>query len=242
MAKRRQRGGMGGRRSGCSVLAGIRGGDLGLRVCGVLSSAGLYRRRELGGCRCLPGRAETAVKTPLIGAELAARSVRWLRVLCEECAGERYEIRRLEVFGENDRVRALPPLPAPEEDGTQRLVGGNWKLSRAEEVLEGGEELSLPDYDDSEWIPAVVPGTVLTSYIDYGAVPDPNYDDWQFQVSEAYFTADFWYRNHFLIPENKRGRRVFLNFDAINWKADVYFNGTLLKNAVPSRKRSIEGA
>ena len=189
--------------------------------------------REAAVCR---GRADSTVQTPLRG------TARYVKVLCQECSGEGYAIRRLEVFGENGRTRSLPPMPPPAEDGTQVLTGGNWKIAPAAEVPEDGRALSSPGYDDSEWLPACVPGTVLVSYVRCGAVPDPNYDDWQFQVSEAYFTADFWYRNRFLIPEERRGRRVYLNFDAVNWKADIYFNGTRLDNALPSRARSMEGA
>ncbi|MDR2517603.1 MAG: hypothetical protein LBC88_09530, partial [Spirochaetaceae bacterium] len=84
----------------------------------------------------------------------------------------------------------------------------------------------------------------LVSYLAAGAVPDPNYDDGQFQISEAFFTADFWYRRSFNLPEawGEAAGRIFLNFDMINWKADVWLNGEVLPNADPARARSIEGA
>ncbi|MBN1276920.1 MAG: hypothetical protein JXA35_05455, partial [Deltaproteobacteria bacterium] len=66
--------------------------------------------------------------------------------------------------------------------------------------------------------------------------------DWQFQASDIFFTADFWYRNSFEIPISQKGKRVYLNFDAINWKADVWFNGHLLKNSLEGYEHSIEGA
>ena len=54
-----------------------------------------------------------------------------------------------------------------------------------------------------------------------------------------FFTADFWYRNSFDIPVSQQGRKVYLNFDAINWKADIWFNGRLLANNLPGYTRSI---
>jgi hypothetical protein len=75
-----------------------------------------------------------------------------------------------------------------------------------------------------------------------GGLPDPNYGDWQFQVSDAFFTADFWYRGRFVIPASRAGQHVFLQFDAVNWKADVFFNGQYFRNAIPGREKSIEGA
>jgi len=182
------------------------------------------------------GAAESTVITAANG------SAQYVRVLCKECAGRHYIIHHIAVFGENALRYALPEIPEPEADGSQLLTGGNWKICRATETAVDGFVLSDDGYQDSDWLPATVPGTVLVSYLNAGAIPDPFYDDWQFQISEEYFTADFWYRNHFIIPESQKGRQVFLNFDAINWKADVYLNGTYLKNELPQRNSSIEGA
>jgi hypothetical protein len=152
---------------------------------------------------------------------------RYVRLLCRRPLRERYAVKRIQVFGENALSYGTPC---------------GWRVERADEVGAGGEEISRAGCDCSGWLPAVVPGTALASYLKAGAIPDPNYDDLQFQVSEAFFTADFWYRKNFDIPDRRRGERVFLNFDAINWKADVYFNGKKLPNALSHREKSIEGA
>ncbi len=90
-----------------------------------------------------------------------------------------------------------------------------------------GRKISRPGFNDKDWLPATVPGTVLTSYLNLGAVPDPYYADQRFQVSDAFFTAnDFWYRDTLTVPASYTGRRVWLNFDGINWKADIFVNGT----------------
>ena len=102
----------------------------------------------------------------------------------------------------------------------------NWVLKRASEVAETGETLSTVAYVPDGWLPATVPGTVLTSYYNAGAVPDLRYDDDQLQISESYFLDDFWYRHEFEVPSDWAGREVLLHFDGINWKAEVYVNGT----------------
>ncbi len=182
------------------------------------------------------GAAESTVST-VIGAV-----GRFVRIRCRKCAGAHYAVRKIEVFGTNDLQYTLPPLPEAEADGTQRLTGGSWKLCRASDAGADGAVLSAEGYDDRSWLPATVPGTALVSYLNAGAVPDPFFDDWQFQISEAYFTADFWYRDRFTVPESRKGQQVFLNFDSINWKADVFLNGAFLPNAIPARQHSIEGA
>ena len=54
--------------------------------------------------------------------------------------------------------------PAPElrADGTLLLVGGNWKVQSASLVSSSAEQIARADFDDREWVPATVPGTVLS--------------------------------------------------------------------------------
>jgi hypothetical protein len=183
------------------------------------------------------GAADSAVET-----RIKARDVRYLRILCNASSGANYIIREVEAVGTNKVEYRLPAQPEPAADGSQTLTGGNWAIQRASLVDADGGILSQPGYDDSRWLPATVPGTAFVSWLNAGAVPDPYYDDWQFQASDIFFTADFWYRNSFDIPISHRDKRVFLNFDAINWKADVWFNGKRLANSLPGYAHSIEGA
>jgi hypothetical protein len=61
-----------------------------------------------------------------------------------------------------------------------------------------------------------------------GAVPDPNFSDNLNMISDSFFYADFWYRDEFTAPASAAGKRYWLNFDGINWKAEVFFNGARL--------------
>ncbi|MDR0904553.1 MAG: hypothetical protein LBN00_00020 [Oscillospiraceae bacterium] len=119
---------------------------------------------------------------------------------------------------------------------------GAWRVAPATDVTASGETLVASSFDDANWLPATVPGTVLVSYVNAGRVPDPFYDDNHRLLDEDFFTADFWYRNTLTIPKTAQNRRVFLCFDAINWKSDIFFNGYLLKNFYKTHKHSIEGA
>ena len=73
---------------------------------------------------------------------------------------------------------------------------------------------------------ATVPGTVLTSYLNDGAIPNPDFGDNPYAISDSFFCADFCYRDEFTAPQEQHlGRHTWLNFDGINWKAEVYLNG-----------------
>ncbi len=73
-----------------------------------------------------------------------------------------------------------------------------------------------------------MPGTVLTSYANLGAIPDPNFGQNQLHISDSYFYSDFWYRTEFNAPSKTPQQFAWLNFDGINWKAEVYLNGEKL--------------
>lgn len=162
-------------------------------------------------------------------AKFAAVKAKYVRVLClKSSTSMGYRIQEFEVSGRGAKTFASVPLPARLSDGRQYLTGGNWKLLQKSFVNEEGAQLSQPIFDDKNWIPATVPGTVLSNYLNIGAIPDPYFGDQQLMISEKFFTADFWYRTTFSIPESYQGNFTCLNFDGINWKADVYFNGILI--------------
>ena len=125
--------------------------------------------------------------------------------------GEPFELEEWEIWGTG---------------GAQQPADGSWKLVRASalrDTVKLGERLSSPGFDDSAWLPATVPGTVLTTYVNNGAVPDPSFADNQLCISDSYFHSDFWYRHVF--EAHPDTPRQFLHFDGINYKARIWLNG-----------------
>jgi hypothetical protein len=154
---------------------------------------------------------------------------RYVRLLMTRPASpEGYILSEMEVWGRGGPIPVARPAPASETDGRVNLAGGRWRVERASQVKADGAAISRPGFSDGDWLIATVPGTVLTSYLNAGAIPDPNYGDNQKLISDSFFCADFWYRDEFFAPAVPAGRRVWLNLDGINWKADVYLNGEKL--------------
>lgn len=149
---------------------------------------------------------------------------RYVRILMDETAHERFALAEMEVWGKGGLI-AMPAEKAQTDGPRYLLNGGAWKLQRASEVNAAGEEIATSSFDASEWITATVPATVLMSYANIGALPNPDFDDNIFQISESFFNSNFWYRRTFVRPEQLKGKHVFLNFDGINWKANIYLNG-----------------
>ncbi len=158
--------------------------------------------------------------------EIAVRGkARYVRVCMDQSVdGGRYILSELEVMGRGGLLPRAVAMPEA-AGGRLTLSGGGWQLQRASEVQAGGVEIASPAYKAEGWVTATVPGTVLTSYKNVGALADPNYADNQLMISESFFNSNFWYRNEFQVPQSFKRDRVFLNFDGINWKANVYLNG-----------------
>ncbi len=165
----------------------------------------------------------TAVDDMKLARPAAGRYVRVLMTRPDSPEG--YILSELEVYGRGGPVPKAKPAPAAQPDGRLDLAGGAWRLQRDSQVQASGLELSRPGYQNKDWMIATVPGTALVSYWNDGAVPDPDYGDNQLMISDSFFYADFWYRDEFIAAPAAKGRHVWLNFDGINWKADVFLNG-----------------
>ena len=178
------------------------------------------------------GAAWTALQPlPASGGEIRLSTpagARWARVrMTRPASPGPYMLSEFEVYGTGGVVSQPKPALAARA-GRLDLAGGAWRLERESQVKEGGEALSRPGYRDRDWLPATVPGTVLASYHNAGALPDPNFGDNQLTISDSFFQSDFWYRNEFTVPEMAGAKRLWLHFDGINWKADVFLNGAKL--------------
>jgi hypothetical protein len=159
----------------------------------------------------------------------APASGRYVRVLMTQPASaEGYILSELEVYGKGGPVPVAKPRPEAQTSGRMELAGGNWRVERDAPSLPGGAALSKPGFRDDDWVIATVPGTVLASFLNAGALPDPNYGDNQVTISDSFFYSDFWYRTEFTGPSLAPGRHLWLNFAGVNWKAEIYLNGEKL--------------
>ncbi|MFZ4465402.1 MAG: glycosyl hydrolase 2 galactose-binding domain-containing protein, partial [Bacteroidales bacterium] len=156
-------------------------------------------------------------------------SARYIKLQCtKSSSGQGMAIREFEITGSGRILKSPATLPDAGNERMLSLSDNQWETQRSSFVTAKGEEISGTDFTDSNWLPASVPATVLANYIAAGAVPDPLYGDNQLQVSDWFFTSNFWYRRVFTVPENFKNKKIRLYFKGINWKADVYVNGTFI--------------
>jgi len=108
------------------------------------------------------------------------------------------------------------------DDSNQQI---EWKIKPQAEVASDSMNMLQSGYNTNNWVHAVVPGTVFSSYVNAGLEKDPNFADNIYKVERAKYDRSFWYRTEFVIPESFTKEKIWLNFRGVNRKGDVYLNG-----------------
>ena len=128
----------------------------------------------------------------------------------------------------------------------------NWKIRSTTQVKAKASEVSSLSFNDEEWVNAQVPTTVLRALVKAKIYPNPHFDLNNMKIPDASdefnkkndlskyshlkgienpFKDPYWFRTKFSISKENKGKRVWLNFDGINYRADVFVNGQQITNA-----------
>lgn len=106
--------------------------------------------------------------------------------------------------------------------------GADWRLRPQVEVSGGVADLSSTGYDASGWVKAIVPGTAFSAYVAAGIEQDPNFGDNIHRVDRKKYDRSFWYRTTFRVPGDFTKELLWLNFNGVNRRAEIYLNGVEL--------------
>ena len=109
----------------------------------------------------------------------------------------------------------------------------HWLMKKAGDANGSGESISAAGYDTTGWMEAVVPGTVLQSLVWNKVYPEPYYGVNNrlgehripdiAEVGRDFYT--YWFRTEFALPDNYKGKTVWMQLDGINYRAEVWLNG-----------------
>lgn len=123
-------------------------------------------------------------------------------------------------------ARVAPvPTPALSVAGEGRWIVGAWRLAAVPEVAALPSAISQPGFDASRWLQASVPGTILATYVANGIYPDPAFGLNNLQIPESLNKQDYWLRTEFAPPEGGARRVYALEFQGINYAAQIWVNG-----------------
>ncbi len=114
-----------------------------------------------------------------------------------------------------------------------------WKMKKADELSIRTEDISTLKINPEDWMPAIVPGTVLNSLVYNKIYPEPYYGlNNKLEsnlIPDLYHTGrdfyTYWFRTEFNLDEDQfRNKKVWMQIDGINYRAEIWLNGGMIAN------------
>ncbi len=139
--------------------------------------------------------------------------------------------------------RSTGQAGAPRE---RLILRDGWRLQSSVLVPAAGDVVATSDFVAEGWYPTRIPSTALNALINGGVYPDLRIGLNNFLIPDASdefnrahgllkyshlpdkrnpWKDPYWYRTEFDLPRIGRNRQIWLHFEAINYRGDVWLNG-----------------
>ena len=139
-------------------------------------------------------------------------------------------------------------LPAGETGEARRPLASGWRIQSSARVAAKGDAVSTVGFAANGWHDARVPNTVVAALVADGTYEEPYFGmnlrkipGTTYKIGERFtliptpddspFKPAWWYRTEFDLPAAKSGRPLWLHFDGINYRANIWMNGTQIARA-----------
>jgi len=138
-------------------------------------------------------------------------------------------------------IAQTAPPAKPSSEGTLPLHEG-WSLQTSTNVKAKGEVISTPKFVPKGWHEATVPTTVVAALVKDKTFPDPlfgmnlrQYPGVNYPIGgnfsniamapDSPYAVSWWYRKQFTVPATYKGKSIWLKFNGINYRANIFLNG-----------------
>jgi exo-1,4-beta-D-glucosaminidase len=152
------------------------------------------------------------------------------------------------ILAEPRAASTAADTPAPLQ------LDGAWTLQSSRKVTEGGEVISSKTFQPKGWYQTTVPSTVVAAQVAAGELPDPffgmnlrKFPGMTYPIGAVFnhlpmdkdspYACSWWYRTKFEAPRGYEGRNIWMHFQGINYRANVWLNGGKIADS-----RDIAGA
>jgi exo-1,4-beta-D-glucosaminidase len=139
-------------------------------------------------------------------------------------------------------------VPARAAEPARTVLHAGWTLQSSCKASQSGKEISSAEFKPSGWYATTVPSTVVAAEVAAGKFKDPYFGNnlrdipgTTYPIGENFaempmpkdspYNCSWWYRTEFRIPQAYRNRTVWLHFDGVNYRANIWLNGHKLANA-----------
>ena len=142
-------------------------------------------------------------------------------------------------FPHKAKPKPAAPPPAPAVDVPLRE---GWTLQTSAKIQAKGDVISTPKFVPKGWHEATVPTTVVAALVKDKTFPDPlfgmnlrQYPGMNYPIGgnfsniamapDSPYAVSWWYRKQFTVPPAYKGKTIWLKFNGINYRANVFLNG-----------------
>ncbi|HEY0705687.1 MAG TPA: glycosyl hydrolase family 2, partial [Polyangia bacterium] len=128
------------------------------------------------------------------------------------------------------------------------VLTDGWSLQTSAKVSADGVAISQPGFASKDWHKISVPATVVSALVKNKVYPDPTFGmnmrelpGANYKIASNFssvemdsaspFNVPWWYRKTFTVPASWKGKTIWLKFDALNYRANIWLNGKKLGDA-----------
>ncbi|MGD0009102.1 MAG: sugar-binding domain-containing protein [Terriglobia bacterium] len=139
-------------------------------------------------------------------------------------------------------------LSASPSDTPKQWLKEGWRIQSSAKTKASGEQIASKGFDAGSWYPAAIPSTVLAALVENKVYPDPYFGKnlrsipgTSYSIGQNFsnipmpddspFRVSWWYRTEFSLSKNLRGKEIRLNFEGINFRANLWLNGKLIADS-----------
>jgi len=156
------------------------------------------------------------------------------------------------LFAQNENQAAAPAVAPANVQGRgeasvragdgEMVLREGWTLETSAKVEAKGEVIATPQFSPTGWHEVTVPTTVVAALVKEKALPDPffamnlrSYPGVNYPIGNNFsniamapdspYAVSWWYRKAFAVPASYKAKTIWLKFNGINYRANIWLNG-----------------
>lgn len=110
-------------------------------------------------------------------------------------------------------------------------LADNWRMQSSARVNQEGKVISTPNFQPNGWYTVSIPATVIAGLLQNGVYEDTFFGRNLASINHDDFAVPWWYRKEFILPAGETGRKIWLNFQGLNYRANIWLNGVQIARA-----------
>ena len=135
--------------------------------------------------------------------------------------------------------------PAPARANSEVTLRDSWAVQSSAKASASGEQISQVGFDAAAWYKTSAPKTVFAVLVENGVYKDPYFGmnlrsvpGVEYKIGSEFsnqeipesspYAVPWWYRSEFIVPADYQGKKIWLAFRGINYRANIWVNGKKL--------------